>query len=138
MVRYSGRPPSWMTAALLTCAVACSAGKARVDGAASAGYTKVDDMEDGGDRTEWAAPGLTTGLWWTATDCPEQINISPVSTATNLSSWSFAAIPAPHETFPGVVSKNAARLRTPSPLTGVWGAEMGFELGEVPGSDAAV
>ena len=43
-----------------------------------------------------------------------------------------------HETFPGVVSKNAARLRTTSPLTGVWGAEMGFELGEVPGSDAAV
>jgi len=125
---------SWL-AGLLVAAGACSGGKAQVDGV-SAGYTKIDDMEEGGDRTEWASPGLTTGLWWTATDCPEYDNISPAWTGANPSDWSFAVIPAPHETFPGVVSKNAARLRTTAPLTGVWGAEMGFELGEVPGSDA--
>ena len=52
--------------------------------------------------------------------------------------FAFAALPTPYETFPGVVSKNAAHIRTTAPLTGVWGAEMGFELGEVQGGDAAV
>src|ERR1700690_4080812 len=103
-------------AAAPSCLAACSIGKAQVDGAASAGYTKIDDMEDGGDRPEWVAPGLTIGLWWTATGCTEYDNISPVATASNPDGWSFAAVPTPYETLPGVVSRNAARLRTTSPL----------------------
>ena len=89
----------------------CSAGKAAVDAAATPTFTKIDDMEDGGNRTEWALSGLLPGLWWTATGCTEANNISPVQTGSDLNSWSFAAVPTPYETFPGVVSKKAARFR---------------------------
>lgn len=125
-----------MIATLLVCAVACSGGKALLDGAVSAGYTKIDDMENGGYRTEFAPSGFTPGPWWTATGCSEYQNISPVASAFDFVSWSFAAVPTPYETFPGVVSKNAAHIRTTAPLTGVWGGEMGFEMAGGPGADA--
>jgi hypothetical protein len=135
MSRKNATPLASMIVALLAGATACSGAKAVVDGGVSAGYTKIDDMEDGGNRTEWAPSGLIPGFWWTATGCTEYNNISPVPPTPP---DPFAPLPTPYETFPGVVSKNAAHVRTTASLTGIWGAEMGFEIAEVPGSDAAV
>jgi hypothetical protein len=83
----------------------------------ASGFTKLDDMEGNA--------GLT---WWSATDCTEVDRISPTPYMIDSNGWSFAALPTPHETFQGVVSTHAARLRTTSPLTAIWGANMGFEL----------
>ena len=106
----------------------------------SAGYTKIDDMENGGYRTEWAPSGLTPGPWWTATGCTEYNKISPLPPPVSDPSdslFAFATLPTPYDTFQAV-SKNAAHVRTTAPLTGGWGAEMGFEIGEVQGGDAAI
>jgi hypothetical protein len=126
---------------LLACAASCSSRTAQVevDGGATAGYTKIDDMEGDGGSVEWPPPsGLTPGFWFTATDCSEAGNIwPPPATVTagvlTPSIWSYSPLPASHETFPGIVSTRAARLRTTSPLSNVWGANMGFELASMPG-----
>jgi hypothetical protein len=98
---------------LLGAAAACGSR----DGASLPSYTKVDDMEGGS--------GLS---WWSATDCTEADRILPVPYIVDLGGWTFEALPAPHETLPGTLSAHAARLRTTSPLTGVWGANMGFNF----------
>jgi|SRR5450631_1164877 len=117
---------------LLACAATCSSGKASSD-AASAGYTKIDDMEGTSGLIEWTSPpGMTPGFWWSATDCTESDRISPLPFFVNPYGWSYAALPIPHETFPGIASTHAARLRTISPLTGVWGANMGIDFAELP------
>jgi hypothetical protein len=110
-----------------------------VDGGATAGYTKIDDMENDGGTLEWTPPaGLKPGFWFTATDCSESGNIWPppaIVTAGVLtpSIWSYSPLPAPHETFPGIVSTRAARLRTTAPLSNVWGANMNLTFASMPG-----
>jgi hypothetical protein len=124
----------FLVASLLACA-ACSSGKASSD-AASAGYTKIDDMEGTTGFIEWTSPpGMTPGFWWSATNCTEGYRISPVLYLEDPYGWSYAALPAPYETFPGTVSTHAARLRTTSPLVGIWGANMGFDFAELPPFD---
>ena len=118
----------------------CSAGKAAVDAAATATFTKIDDMEDGGNRTEWAPSGLLPGLWWTTTDCTEAINISPVQTGSDLNSWSFAAGPYPLGDISGSRQQERRALPNHGGAAGPanWGAEMGFDVSRVLGSDAGV
>jgi len=127
------RPTSrlFVAAFLLACASSCSSGKASVDGGVPAGYTRIDDMEGGGQAIEWTPPSGAPGWWYTATDCSANGDISPppatvVDGAFVPGVWSYSALPTAHETFPGVMSTHAARLRTTSPLQGVWGASMGF------------
>lgn len=116
---------------LLALSTACTTGT-------TAGYTKIDDMEGGGNGIEWIPPeGLIPGFWWAATDCTEAENISPLPWFVDEGGWSYAAVPAPHETFPGIVSKYAARLRTTSPLVGIWGANTGLDFAEIPGDGGA-
>ena len=88
--------PALVIAAFLASATACSSGKALVDGAVSASYTKIDDMENGGWRTEWAPSGLIPGPWFTATGCTEFNNISPVASASDLNNWSWSLCCCPH------------------------------------------
>jgi hypothetical protein len=120
----------FLTTCLLLGGGACSGGKA------PAGYSKVDDMEDGGYLIEWPPPpGMVPGIWSAGTDCTEAGDISPPSYFINPLGWSFAALPTAHETFPGVLSTHAARLSTTAPLVGIWGASMGFDMAELPSAD---
>jgi hypothetical protein len=117
---------------LLAFSTACSTGT-------TTGYTKIDDMEGGGMRIAWMpAAGMIPGFWWTATDCTEAENISPLPWFVDQGGWSYAALPAVHETFPGIVSKHATRLRTISPLVGIWGANTGLDFADIPNGDGAV
>jgi len=110
-------------------AAACSSSGASLDG-----YVKIDDMENGGKTIEWLPPdGPLAGVWVTTTDCTEVERISPPPEYLGTGGWFYAELPAPYETFSGVHSTHAARLRTTSPLTSVWGASMGFDLGPTPG-----
>jgi hypothetical protein len=126
----------------LTCTVSCSSRTAQVDGGATAGYTKIDDMEGERHSIEWTPPsGLLPGWWYASTDCSTEGNISPppdtvVAGAFVPSEWSYSVLPAAHETFPGIVSTHAARLRTTTPLQGVWGANMAFAFAW-PSGDAS-
>jgi hypothetical protein len=135
---------AFLVPSLLACAAACSSGKASSDDA-SVGYTKIDDMEGENGVIEWTPPfGMFPGSWFTTTDCTEGDRISPVASSIDPQSWSYATYSAPHTTLPGVASLHAARLRTTSPLVGVWGAGMGFDFallaqavvdGAIPQSD---
>ena len=113
---------SFLVVSLLAC-TACSSGKASSDSGASPSYAKIDDMEGASGFIEWTPPpGMFPGTWCTTTDCTEGDRISPVSSNVDPQDWSYAAYSAPHTTLPGVTSFHAARLRTTSPLVGVWGA----------------
>ncbi|HVT06091.1 MAG TPA: hypothetical protein VHO67_01465 [Polyangia bacterium] len=125
---------------LLSCA-ACSSSTAqtsRADGGAPAGFTKIDDMEQGDGTIEWAPPaGLAPGNWYSATDCSTARDIWPPGATANagiltLSSWSSSPLTTPHETFPGIVSTRAARVHTISPILGGWGASMDVALATAP------
>jgi hypothetical protein len=119
---------------LLTLSAGCS-----TETATAMGYTKIDDMEGRAARIEWMpGSGMIPGYWWSATDCSEADNISPLPWFVDEPAWSYAVLPAPHETFPGIVSRHATRLRTTSPLVGIWGANTGFDFAEISGLDAAV
>jgi len=104
-----------------------------------AGFVKLDDMEsDSGRVIEWRPPdGQLPGEWFTATDCTEADRIAPPPFDVNPNGWTYAELPQAYQTFPGVLSAHAARVRTISPLTGVWGASMGFDLAVPPGPDGA-
>ncbi len=96
-------------------------------------FWKLDDMEgDSAGVIEWVPPhtGELSGAWFTATDCTEATLISPRPSYAPDGGWMYAELEAPYETFPGVLSTHAAHLSTMSmqPLTGVWGANMGFDL----------
>ena len=100
-------------------------------------YTKIADMEGAGAHIDWLPPGVTVpGVWFSAVDCPQADRIFPVLGLVDPGNWIHDDLAAPHETFPGVVSTRAARLRTLEPLVGGWGASMsvGFDgvLGEIP------
>jgi hypothetical protein len=119
-----------LTACLLVGMAACSGGKAPV------GYTKIDDMEGGGMVIEWPPPpGMVPGIWGSSTDCTEGADILPPPYWVPSGGWSYAALPEPQETFPGVISTHAARMRTTTPLVGIWGASMGFDFAELPNPD---
>ncbi|MES1207485.1 MAG: hypothetical protein ABUS79_16235 [Pseudomonadota bacterium] len=115
----------------VACAASCSSGAAPIDGGATIGYTKIDDMEEASPYPiEWTPPlDLAPGTWYTATGCGAEGNVLPppgivVAGAFVHSVWSYAVLPEAHETFPGTMSKQAARVRTTAPLNGVWGANM--------------
>jgi hypothetical protein len=121
---------SFLAAWLIAFGAACSSGKSPV------GYTKIDDMEGGGFVIEWPPPpGMVPGIWTAGIDCTQAHSISPLPYFVDPNGWSFEALPTPEETFPGVVSTHAARLRTTVPLVGIWGASMGFDLAELPSAD---
>jgi hypothetical protein len=99
-------------------------------------FVKIDDMEgDDAGVIEWTPPGELPGAWFTATDCTEANQIVPQPSYAPGGGWSYDELPVPYQTFPGVVSTHAAHMRTTSPLTNVWGANMGFDLGVLPGPD---
>ena len=83
-------------------------------------------------------PGATAGGWFTATDCAQYDRISPPPWEIESDGWSYAALPEPHETMPGTLSMHATRLRTTTPLVGIWGANVGFAFAGPPDPDAAV
>jgi hypothetical protein len=137
-------PRPLLVALIFGWGIGCSNETARVDGGAGSGFTKIDDMEGDGGVPEWTPPsGLMPGFWFTATDCSEADNIlPPPATATGdvvtFGGWSYALLPAPHETFPGIVSTHATRLRTTAPLSNVWGALAGLAFAATPGQSAEV
>ena len=121
-----------LIASLLTFAAACSSG------ADPARYTKIDDMEVESESgsIQWPPPpGLVPGSWSSSTDCTQADRIFPPPWELNPNGWSYAALPTPQETFPGIVSTHAARLRTTSPLVGIWGANLNVEFAWPPEDD---
>lgn len=120
-----------LAACLLMWGAGCSSGRAPV------GYTKIDDMEDGGFLIEWPPPpGMVHGIWTAITDCTEANDISPLPYFIDPNGWSFARLSPTQETFPNVVSTQAAHLSTPAaPLFDIWGASMGFDMAELPNAD---
>ncbi|HEY8923696.1 MAG TPA: hypothetical protein VIU64_04895 [Polyangia bacterium] len=114
-------------ALVLAGAAACSGGGA---GSPAAHLTLIDDMEGAPTNPiPWLPPpGKEPGSWFVQTDCTENDRISPRPWTVPGGGWSYDELPAPHETLPGVMSTHAARLRTTSPLAGVWGAVMGVDL----------
>jgi hypothetical protein len=144
MLSRARTPRPLLAAFSLVWAAGCSTGNAQVAGDAGSGFTKIDDMEGDGGFIEWTPPaGLGPGVWYTATDCSETGNIFPLPAIVGPnglvpSIWSYATLPSPHETFPGIVSTRAARLRTTAPLVGVWGANMDLALSSMPGLSVEV
>lgn len=93
----------------------------------SRSYTKIDDMEGPENAIQWIGPpGTRPGSWFAATDCSQADRIDPPSTAVVLDGWSYAALPKHQETMPGIFSAHATRLRTTTPLVGIWGASAGI------------
>lgn len=126
---------SSLVVTLLLCATACSCGKVS-NNSARTGYTKIDDMEGEGGTIQWVPPsGLASGGWFSNTDCTQAERIAPLPSFVDPQGWYYSSLPAPHETLPGIVSFRAARLRTTSPLVGIWGAQMGFDFTQLPGGD---
>jgi hypothetical protein len=131
MLRPTSAAP--VAACLLSLVTACSTGGA--GGGAPSGYTKIDDMEGQSGFVEWTPPSGTPGHWWTATDCTEADRILPPPFTLNSNDWTYAELPSPEETFPGITSTHAARLRSTSPLVGIWGANMAIDFGYGTGPD---
>lgn len=125
-------------------AASCSPRTAQIDGAATAGYTKIDDMEGDGQSIEWTPPsGSRPGWWYASTDCHATSDIWPppdtvVAGEFIPGAWSYSVLPEAHLTFPGITSTHAARLRTINPLQGVWGASMSFGFAWPFSGDGAV
>jgi hypothetical protein len=100
-------------------------------------YTLIDDMEGEPPTIAWLPPGgALPGRWFSSTDCTQADRVLPPSFNVDPDGWSYDLLPEPHETFPGVTSRHATRLRTTSPLMGVWGAAAGFNFVDGPPWDA--
>jgi hypothetical protein len=95
-------------------------GDGGMDPEAGHGYTRLDDME--GTAVPWTGVAATHASWGTHTDVGLENDVSPVPGSL----WSYAPVPTPYETFPGITSTHAARLRTVVPLAGTYGATMDF------------
>jgi hypothetical protein len=105
------------------------------DAKLGASYTKIDDMEGPGNLIQWTPPpGTMPGAWFTTTACAQVDRIAPPPNAVDPNGWSYAELSTPHETFSGTVSAHAARLRTTSPLVGIWGANVGFPFAAALGA----
>jgi len=104
--------------------VACSSEKA------DATYTLIDDMEGTGPNViEWVPPdGAAAGGWWTTTDCTQKDRIAPPPFDVDRESWTYDELPDAYQTFDGVTSRHAARLRATTPLVGIWGAMVGMNF----------
>jgi hypothetical protein len=88
-------------------------------------YTKLDDMEGAINQIAWPPPdGAMPGLWFSSADCTQADRISPTPYFVDPDAAVYAELPAHHETFPGVASTHAVRLRTTAPLVGVWGGNI--------------
>jgi len=112
---------------LLAGVVACSSCGAA--GPPAATVTLIDDMEGLTGVIPWIPPaGKAPGSWFVQTDCTENDRISPRPWTVPGGGWAYDELPTPHETWPGVTSTHAARLRTAIPLDSVWGAVMGVDL----------
>jgi hypothetical protein len=129
MTRADGvRSSAWLAAIV---AGALSSAGCGGGSPASPSYTKIDDMEGATNALQWiSSPGAEPGAWYAATDCTQADRISPPP--HTVVDWSYALLPAPHETMAGTVSTQAARVRTTSPLVGIWGAHMGFSFTPEP------
>jgi hypothetical protein len=105
----------------LVAGAACSSGE---DGTSTAGYTLIDDMEDG-NRIAWSPPvGAKPGRWAAWIDCTQAERIVPPPYFVDQNASPHAALEEPSETFAGVASTGAVRLRTTTPIVGVWGASL--------------
>jgi hypothetical protein len=108
-----------------------------------AGYTLIDNMEDGTlrqpGRIAWPPPEGQPGLWSSSTDCTQWNRILPVPYFAKDSQWSYDDVPQAYSTMPGDTSRKAVHLRTlPGlPLQAVWGANVGFDFAESTASDGA-
>jgi hypothetical protein len=120
-----------LAAALVSLAVAACSSTSP-----TGGFVKIDDMEQGTAFIEWRPPpGATSGLWYASTDCTQADRIAPPPYFLAPDGWAPAMLPAPHQTFPGIVSTHASRLRTTTPLQGVWGANMSIDFAEMAAVD---
>jgi hypothetical protein len=126
----SARPKAALTIAtcLLFGIAACSAGTA------AATYTKIDDMEGPSGLVEWIPPLGNPGAWssYTDTQCDRILPVPVYAGGT----WSYEPVPVPYQTFPGITSATAARLRTTSPLINQFGAGIGFDFADLTPYDA--
>lgn len=115
---------------LLSGIVACSGVTA------GATYTKIDDMEGTSGQTEWIPPAGNPGAWtsYTDTQCDHILPVPAYAGGT----WSYERVPVPYETFPGITSTAAARLRTTSPLINQFGAGIAFDFADRAPYDAGV
>lgn len=107
----------WMIAGIAACS---SCGEKPV------AYTKIDDMEGSTGVVEWAPDGGTHGNWFSFVDtqCNDILPLPDYAGGR----WSYEPVPEPYPTLGGIMSFQAARLRTTSPLVNQWGAGMGFNL----------
>jgi hypothetical protein len=137
MTSISSRPrvariaPAFVSVACFGCA-----GPSEPAPRAPAAYVKIDDMEGTSGRIAWTpeipAAGALPGHWVSYSDVQCE-RLSPVPEwAPGGGMWTYSGLPEPFETFSGVVSEHAARLRTVAPLDNTWGAGMGFQFAEPP------
>jgi len=125
----------------LSCVVAQATGCSDPDPAAPTerpvderSYTKIDDMEGTTGVIGWEPPLGSPGFWYSYASLQCE-NLLPVpSFLEGIGGWSYAEVREPYETFAGVTSRQAARLRTVAPLVDTWGAGMGFFLSLPTGS----
>ena len=95
----------------------------------TASYTLIDDMEGEVNQIAWPAPdGALPGRWGSTTDCTQADRISPSPYLVDPDAFPYADLSTEYETFSGVTSTRAARLRTTTPLVGVWGANIILSL----------
>jgi hypothetical protein len=112
--------------ALLALVAACG-GETRGDDRAR--YTLLDDMQGDVNQIAWPPPeGAPPGNWMAQTDCTQGDRILPPPPWIDGNAVPYEDLPAAHETFPGVTSTRATRLRTITPLAGIWGANVVMSL----------
>ena len=125
MICASARPKAALT--ITTCLLfgiaACSAGTA------AATYTKIDDMEGTSGQIEWIPQVGNPGAWTSFTDTQSD-RILPVPVYAG-GAWSYEPVPVPYQTFPGITSTTAARVRTTSPLVNQFGAGIAFDFADL-------
>jgi hypothetical protein len=98
------------------------------DGPGPTSYTRIDDMEGTTNRLLWTPPVGFAGTWSTTTEGAQSGSIAPAPGSP--STWSYSPVPTPYETFPGITSAHAARLRTIEPLVNTTGAGMAFAFAQ--------
>jgi hypothetical protein len=78
---------------------------------------------------EWIPPAGNPGAWtsYTDTQCDRILPVPVYAGGV----WSYEPVPVPYQTFPGITSTTAARLRTTSPLVNQFGAGIEFDLADL-------
>jgi hypothetical protein len=125
MTCASALPTAALTIAtcLLSGITSCSGGTA------GATYTKIDDMEGASGQIEWTPPVGDPGAWtsYTDTQCDRILPVPVYAGGT----WKYEPVQVPYQTFPGITSATAARLRTTSPLINQFGAGIEFDFADL-------